>query len=49
MNPIDNATFEKVKKSVDAKAYYPPLPEYIELDEYIKSDGYKIYESICNE
>ena len=26
MNPIDNATFEKVKKNVDAKAFYPELP-----------------------
>ena len=48
MNPVDNATFEKVKKSVDAKAFYPELPNYIDLDEYIKRDGYKIYQSICN-
>ena len=48
MNPVDNATFEKVKKSVDAKAFYPELPNYIDLDEYIKSDGYNIYQSICN-
>ena len=48
MNPVDNATFEKVKKNVDAKAFYPELPNYIDLDEYIKSDGYKIYQSICN-
>ena len=48
MNPVDNATFEKVKKSVDAKAFYPELPNYIDLDEYIKCDGYKIYQSICN-
>ena len=33
---------------MDAKAFYPKLPKYIELDEYIKKDGYKIYESICN-
>ena len=48
MNPIDNATFEKVKRNVDAKAFYPELPKYVDLSEYIKSDGYKIYESICN-
>ncbi len=48
MNPVDHATFEKVKKNVDAKAFYPNLPEYIGLDEYIKNDGYKIYNSICN-
>ena len=48
MNPVDNATFEKVKKSVDAKAFYPELPNYIDLDEYIKNDGYKIYQSICD-
>ena len=48
MNPIDNATFEKVKRNVDAKAFYPELPDYIDLSEYIKSDGYKVYESICS-
>ena len=48
MNPVDNATFEKVKKNVDAKAFYPELPNYIDLDEYIKKGGYKIYQSICN-
>ena len=48
MNPIDNATFEKVKRNVDAKAFYPELPNYIDLSEYIKSDGYKVYESICS-
>ncbi len=48
MNPIDNATFEKVKKNVDAKAYLPKLPKYIDYDEYIQKDGYKIYESVCS-
>jgi NADH:ubiquinone oxidoreductase subunit F (NADH-binding)/NADH:ubiquinone oxidoreductase subunit E len=48
-NPIDNATFEEIKKNVDAKAFYPEIPTYIGLEKYISEDGYKIYESICNE
>ncbi len=49
MNPIDNATFEKVKKAVNDKAYVPEIPNYINLDSYIKDGGYKIYRSICDQ
>ncbi|MEL0172327.1 MAG: NAD(P)H-dependent oxidoreductase subunit E [Gammaproteobacteria bacterium] len=49
MNPIDNATFEKVKKAVNAKAYAPEIPNYIKLESYIENGGYKIYRSICDE
>jgi formate dehydrogenase len=48
-NPIDNATFKEIKKNVDAKAFHPEIPEYIDLDKYISDGGYEIYESIINE
>ena len=48
-NPIDNATFKEIKKNVDAKAFHPEIPEYIDLDKYISDGGYQIYESIINE
>ena len=48
-NPIDNATFKEIKKNVDAKAYHPVIPDYIDLDKYISNGGYQIYESIINE
>jgi formate dehydrogenase len=46
-NPVDNATFEKVKKTVDARAYEPAIPNYIEIDEYKSKGGYEIYSAIC--
>lgn len=48
-NPVDNATFEKVKKTVDARAYEPIIPHYIEIDEYQSKGGYEIYNSVCRE
>ena len=48
-NPIDNATFKEIKKNVDAKAFHPEIPDYIDLDKYISGGGYEIYESIINE
>ena len=48
-NPIDNATFKEIKKNVDAKAFHPEIPDYIDLDKYISEGGYEIYESIINE
>ncbi len=48
-NPVDNATFEKVKKTVDARAYEPAIPNYIEIDEYKSQGGYEIYNAICTE
>ena len=47
-NPIDNATFKEIKKNVDAKAFHPEIPDYIDLDKYISDGGYEIYESIIN-
>ena len=49
MNPVDNATFEKVKKAVNDKAYTPEIPNYINLESYIEDGGYEIYRSICDE
>jgi len=49
MNPVDNATFEKVKKAINDKAYTPEIPNYINLESYIADGGYKIYRSICDE
>ena len=49
MNPIDNATFEKIKKAVNDKAYAPEIPNYINLESYIEDGGYEIYRSICDE
>ena len=46
-NPVDNATFEKIKKTVDARAYEPAIPNYIEIDEYKSKGGYEIYNAIC--
>ena len=48
-NPVDNATFKEIKKNVDAKAFHPEIPDYIDLDKYISDGGYQIYESIINE
>ena len=48
-NPIDNATFKEIKKNIDAKAFHPEIPNYIDLDKYISDGGYEIYESIINE
>ena len=48
-NPVDNATFEKVKKTVDARAYQPAIPKYTEIDEYKSKGGYEIYNAICTE
>ncbi len=47
-NPIDNATFKEIKKNIDAKAFHPEIPNYINLDKYISDGGYEIYESIVN-
>ncbi len=49
MNPVDNATFEKIKKAVNDKAYAPEIPNYINLESYIEDGGYEIYRSICDQ
>tara|TARA_Y100000389_G_scaffold193643_1_gene222632 strand:+ start:1338 stop:3017 length:1680 start_codon:yes stop_codon:yes gene_type:complete len=47
-NPVDNANFEKIKKTVDARAYEPAIPNYIKIDEYISKGGYEIYNAVCS-
>ena len=47
-NPIDNANLKNVKQAADTKAYSPTIPKYIDLDEYIKKDGYKLFEKLKN-
>ena len=42
-NPVDNANFEKIKKTVDARAYEPTIPNYIQnnselMEKIIKID-----------
>ena len=47
-NPIDNANLKNVKQAADTKSYYPTIPKYIDMDEYIKKDGYKLFEKLKN-
>ena len=47
-NPVDNANFEKIKKTVDARAYEPTIPNYIQIDDYISKGGYEIYNAVCS-
>ena len=47
-NPIDNANLKKVKQAADTKAYSPTIPKYIDMDAYIKKDGYKLFEKLKN-
>ena len=47
-NPIDNANLKNVKQAADTKAYSPTIPKYIDMDEYIKKDGYKLFEKLKN-
>jgi formate dehydrogenase len=47
-NPIDNANLKNVKQAADAKSYSPTIPKYIDMDEYIKKDGYKLFEKLKN-
>ncbi len=46
-NPVDNATFESVKKVVDAGSFTPDIPKYINFESYLKDGGYKIYQAVC--
>ena len=48
-NPIDNATLKNVKQAVDARDYLPSIPNYIDMEEYIKRDGYKLFEKVKND
>ena len=45
-NPIDNATLKNVKQAVDARDYLPSIPNYVDMQEYIKRDGYKLFEKV---
>tara|TARA_Y100000992_G_scaffold39074_1_gene21950 strand:+ start:1851 stop:3527 length:1677 start_codon:yes stop_codon:yes gene_type:complete len=47
-NPIDNANLKNVKQAADTKAYSPTIPKYIDMDAYIKKDGYKLFEKLKN-
>ena len=47
-NPIDNANLKNVKQAVDAKKYIPTTPDYIDIDDYIKKDGYQLFEKVKN-
>ena len=47
-NPIDNANLKNVKQAADTKSYSPTIPKYIDMDEYIKKDGYKLFEKLKN-
>ena len=47
-NPIDNANLKNVKQAVDTKAYSPTIPKYIDMDAYIKKEGYKLFEKLKN-
>ena len=48
-NPIDNATLKNVKQAVDARDYLPSIPNYIDMEEYIRRDGYKLFEKVKND
>ncbi len=45
-NPIDNADLKNVKQAVDSKDYYPKIPKYIQLEEYIENGGYDLLNKI---
>ncbi|MFL2568535.1 MAG: NAD(P)H-dependent oxidoreductase subunit E [Gammaproteobacteria bacterium] len=48
-NPIDNATLKNVKHAVDARDYLPSIPNYVDMEEYIRRDGYKLFEKVKND
>ena len=48
-NPVDNATLKNVKQVVDARDYLPTIPDYVDMEEYIKRDGYKLFEKVKND
>ena len=48
-NPIDNATLKNVKQAVDARDYLPSIPNYVDMEEYIRRDGYKLFEKVKND
>ena len=47
-NYVDEANFDKVKKTIDEKIFDPFIPDYINLSSYKKNGGYEIANKIKN-
>ena len=47
-NYVDEANFDKVKKTIDEKTFDPFIPDYINLFSYKKNGGYEIADKIKN-
>ena len=47
-NYVDDANFDKVKKTIDEKNFDPFIPDYINLSSYKKNGGYEIANKIKN-
>ena len=47
-NYVDQANFDKVKKTIDEKTFVPFIPDYINLSSYKKNGGYEIADKIKN-
>ncbi len=47
-NYVDNANFDEVKKTIESRKFDPIIPNYIHLEEYIKSGGYEVAKKIIN-
>ena len=47
-NYVDEANFDKVKKTIDEKTFDPFIPDYINLSSYKKNGGYEIAKKIKN-
>ncbi len=47
-NYVDEANFDKVKKTIDEKTFDPFIPDYINLSSYKKNGGYEIVDKIKN-
>ncbi len=47
-NYVDEANFDKVKKTIDEKTFDPFIPDYINLYSYKKNGGYEIASKIKN-
>ena len=47
-NYVDEANFDKVKKTIDEKTFDPFIPDYINLSSYKKNGGYEIANKIRN-
>ena len=47
-NYVDEANFNKVKKTIDEKTFDPFIPDYINLSSYKKNGGYEIADKIKN-